>query len=82
MPDILRFEESVGSPGKFEQEARYVPYYWEMGMDGGADDEKWEGDTPIWIFNVTPEDKAMFPELKNRKKVGILEDDQGFVREW
>ena len=73
---------SIERLGKFEGEGNYVPYYWEIGLDGGADDEIYSGDTPIWVFNVSPEDKAMFPELKGRKRIKLWENEQGFVSEW
>jgi len=58
-------------PGKFEGSPAYVPYFWDIGMDGGADDEEWDGDTPIWVFHITPEDRAMFPELGKQRTVEV-----------
>jgi len=31
-------------------------------------------------FQVTAEDRAIFPELKGKRWVWLVEDDQGFVR--
>lgn len=67
----------VKRPGKFEGEAPYVPYFWEVGMDGMADDD----DGEILKFVVTEEDRQMFPELRGRKRVRLRETDQGFVVE-
>lgn len=64
-------------PGKFEGEARYVPYYWDIGLEGCADRD--DGNT--WGFNVSKEDKIAFPELKRRRTVKLIEDNLGFVRE-
>ena len=70
--------ERVASPGKFEGEMAYVPYFWEKGLDGWADAEADNGD---FIFVVMPEDYAEFPELRGKKGVRLHEDEQGFVRE-
>ena len=79
MVDVSEYEDRVSRPGKFEGESGYVPYYWENGM---ADDEIYSGDTPIWVFKVTPEDRAMFPELGRRKVIKLWESNDGFVQEW
>lgn len=69
--------EAVKGPGKFEGERPYVAYYWEMYLNGCADGD----DDEILSFNVTPEDTAIFPELKDRNVIKIVETDQGFVCE-
>ena len=67
----------VKQPGKFENEPCYVPYFWEMFLDGMADRD----DGGILTFYVTKEDKAIFPELARRKAVKLYERDDGFVIE-
>ncbi len=74
---IKECEEHVEGPGKFEGEARYVPYFWDVYMDGGADDD----DGTVLTFNVSDEDKKLFPELRGRKRVKLMEQDSGFVVE-
>jgi len=74
---VREYEATVKRPGKFEGEARYVPYYWDVFMEGGAD----EDDGEVLTFNVSTEDKKMFPELKRRKRVRLEETGQGFVVE-
>lgn len=69
--------EDVTRPGKFEGEAVYVPYFWEAYLDGFADRD----DGRTIGFNVSAEDKAIFPELRGRKTVRLVEDGAGFVRE-
>ena len=69
--------EEVTSPGKFQGEAIYVPFYWDIYLDGGADRD----DGEILGFDVTTGDKGNFPELRRRKTVKLIEDEQGFVRE-
>ncbi len=75
----LRLEciEDVLRPGKFEGEAPYVPYFWDIYLNGGADRD----DGGTLGFDVLAEDKAIFPELKRRRTVRLVETDQGFVCE-
>jgi hypothetical protein len=67
----------VSGPGKFEQCARYVPYYWDIFLNGGADRDNGR----ILGFDITRADRLAFPELKRRRTVKLIEDDQGFVCE-
>lgn len=67
----------VRAPGKFEGEMLYVPYYWDAYLNGCADRD----DGRTLGFDVTVEDKAMFPELRRRRTVRLVEDGQGFVVE-
>ena len=67
----------VSRPGKFQGEAPYVPYFWEAYLDGMADRD--DGDT--LGFDVTAEDKRLFPELKRRRTVNLHETNNGFVIE-
>lgn len=65
----------VSRAGKFEGEPIYTPYYWEALMDGMADQTDDDAD----YFDVTDEDRELFPELAGAKRVAIHEDDNGFV---
>lgn len=65
----------ITTPGKFEDQLVYVPYFWEMYLDGGAD----EDDGEILTFTVTAADVTEFPELRDVKVVRMYETDQGFV---
>jgi len=71
------YEMAVGSPGKFEGEAPYVPYFWEKMLDGCEDDD----DGFVVTFEVTPGDIAIFPELKEGAFIYLAEGDNGFVTE-
>ena len=79
--DILKNYEIINgmilSPGKFEGEMLYVPYYWDLFLNGGADSDNGK----VLTFNVSDEDKVQFPELKKRKKVRLMEREDGFVVE-
>jgi hypothetical protein len=65
------------SPGKFEGEMVYVPHYWDVFLNGFADRENGN----VLGFDVTPEDKIQFPELKRRRTVKLCERSDGFVCE-
>jgi hypothetical protein len=64
-------------PGKFEGCAPYVSYFWAIGLEGCADRD--DGET--YGFDVTNEDRALFPELKGRRTVRLMERGDGFVVE-
>jgi hypothetical protein len=65
----------ITSPGKFEGEMLYVPYFWDAYLNGLVDDD----DGGVLTFLVDGEDRAMFPELGNATKVHLESDDAGFV---
>ena len=67
----------IRSPGKFEGEMIYVPFYWDVFMNGLADRDNGR----VLGFNVSPDDKKMFPELRRRRTVRLIERDDGFVVE-
>lgn len=69
---------TINTPGKFEGEMLYVPYFWDMVMDGGGDTQ-YDGDTPIDYFEVTTDDIRLFPELDGTKRIAVWESDSGFV---
>jgi hypothetical protein len=71
-------EKAVQRPGKFEGESRYVPYFW-TAYDG--DYEQYKYGYYIACYKVRPEDKVLFPELKRRKVIKLIETNDGFVEE-
>jgi len=70
-------EGRIRNPGKFEGERAYVPYFWNAFLEGGADQDNGE----VLVFRVTAEDKVLFPELRRRRVVKLIEDGNGFVCE-
>lgn len=76
-PRRAKYEEQVRHPGKFEGENPWVPYFWEQYLDGGADDD----DGRVLTFRVSADDVRLFPELARRKRVRLMERDDGFVVE-
>ena len=87
MTDRPTFEENgytiyadsltIADPGKFEGEPRYVLHFWDIYLDGGAD----EDDGQVLEFYVSLEDRAQFPELGQQSTVKLVETEQGFVIE-
>jgi len=72
-------EGIIKSPGKFEGEMIYMPYFFGVFMEGGADGEDERGRITV---SVSKEDRLIFPELgKTRKHVIFNVDDYGFVNE-
>ena len=67
----------ITSPGQFEGEMVYVPFYWNAYLDGGADSD----DGEVLTFEITPEERHQFPELANRRTIRIYQRDDGFVCE-
>jgi hypothetical protein len=65
------------SPGKFENEPLYVPYFWDAYLNGFADDD----DGEVLTFIVNQDDRNEFPELANIRQVRLASTDDGFVGE-
>jgi len=69
----------IRSPGKFEGERVYVPYFYELFLDGCAEDD---GD--VLRFVIAEEDMTEFPELtadgyKVDDPLALRMRDDGFV---
>lgn len=63
----------ITSPGKFEAEPVYVPYFWEFIKEGEE-----LGDDGLQL-EISNEDIAEFPELTGYKYIILWESDAGFV---
>lgn len=70
-------ESDVKRPGKMEGNASYVPYFWDHYLDGGADDDE----RGVLRFDVTNEDRLIFPDLNGVDSVYLYEDEQGSVND-
>jgi len=68
----------ITNPGQFEGERIYVPHFWDAYLRGFTDRD----DGCILGFDVSENDRAEFPELKNRRTVKLYQRDDGFVREY
>jgi hypothetical protein len=70
----------ICSPGKFESEAIFTPYFWDMAGDGGADILYWADGAIQYLLEINNDDRASWPEIASDTVAVILaESDQGFV---
>lgn len=68
----------ICSPGKFEGEMLYVPFFWDVFLNGFCNRD----DGEVVSFYLEPEDRVMFPELGKRRRVlKLIERSDGFVCE-
>jgi hypothetical protein len=72
----------ITSPGKFEGQMLYLPFFWDVFLNGFADDDNGNKITIL----ISPEDIKMFPEIIGWRGCGKImvqfrETDQGFVVE-
>lgn len=65
----------IRTPGKFEGEMLYAPYFYAWLIEGFAD----EDDGTTARFDVTMDDILLFPELTGVASVSLFVDDNGFV---
>jgi hypothetical protein len=70
--------ETVSYPGKFEGEAPYVPWAWNVVLDGFGGVEHHDGSMSVC---VTAEDRKTFTTLKGRRSVQLVARSNGFVVE-
>ena len=71
----------IKSPGKFEGEPIYVPYFYSLMLEGASENFDYfpDGSTQD-TFTIIEEDIIAFPELKGAKEVIIIEDTaEGFI---
>ena len=78
MEHILKIDDDkiIISPGKFEGEKYYVPYYYDLYLDGAYDEIT---DDEEIHFKIDEDDKEMFPELLHVDSLYLFQDDQGFI---
>lgn len=71
----------ITSPGKFEGEPLYVPYFWDMGINGSYERiEIDETDGKAWLtYFVYNTDIDEFPELHGVSVVYLHGTEQGFI---
>lgn len=65
----------IRTPGKFEGEMLYVPFYWDSGLMGCASHDV----NGVWFFEILTDEKQMFPELADYYGIALEESDSGFV---
>ncbi len=71
----LTAQKTIKNPGKFEGEMYYIPIFYEMALDGMADEDTETG----WIFDLVNDDFKKYPELKGYDRLELTTDTNGFV---
>lgn len=71
----------ICDPGKFEGEPIYVPYLWEIVLDGGGEpvDDPDRPDATMDLIILSDDDKQCYPELSEFDTALLWADDNGFV---
>lgn len=72
----------IRNPGKFEGEPIYLPYFYEMMLEGCVDETLGDGETEntIDILKLTPSERAEFPEIDaDSVAIALEHTEQGFV---
>jgi len=65
----------IRSPGRFEGEPTYAPYFYDATLNGEGDTDESE----VTTFEINETDRKLFPELKDVKTIYLWQSDQGFV---
>jgi len=70
----------IRSPGKFEGCPAYALHYWDMSMNGMADETDDCDGVLVDVFDVTEDDRKLYPEIgEDAHAIRLWEDDYGFV---
>ena len=69
----------ITSPGKFEGEMYYVPYYYDLWLQGSYDRDYTEDNILYTVFILSIEDCKLFPELCDDYILEVWQTEQGFV---
>lgn len=68
----------ITSSGQFEGEMIWVPFYWNIFLEGNADRDNGR----VLGFDVSAADRQAFPEMPKRKRtIRLYQRDDGFVCE-
>ena len=69
----------IRNPGKFEGECVWVPYYWDLALNGEGEDELDENEEIATTKFVVDSEEAEAFGLECGATVELFEDPQGFV---
>jgi len=69
----------IVSPGKFEGEPEYTPYFWGMVLDGAGTYFYDEYENLYAYLEIEQEDISLYPKLEGKKYIILFEDHIGFV---
>lgn len=70
----------IRSLGKFEDEHLSTAYYWNMSMDGCAEELSYEDGSPtVYILEIEPDERGAFGFANDATHFAMTESDNGFV---
>lgn len=70
----------MSGPGKFEGEPEWVESLWNLGLEGGADEDVEVDGVSYFLFELTDEDRGLIPSLPaDLTSVALFEREDGFV---
>jgi hypothetical protein len=70
----------IKSPGKFEAESAWVPYFWEETMHGTCDQLDYPDGNTLYVVAIDDETRTEWPEIGADIVAAVLEEsDTGFV---
>jgi len=73
----------IKDPGKFEGCNNWIPYYYEIDLNGGADFEYIDENGVFYsIFHVLDEDRKKHNIPANIEAVVFYESDDGFIMDY
>lgn len=76
-------QKTIRSPGKFQGEPVYAPYFYNLILDGCQDDTldedpRYPQSEVVDVFDVTSLDTDLWPQLRGVDRLYCFTDDQGF----
>jgi hypothetical protein len=70
----------IRNPGRYEGEIYYIPIYWEMVLDGSADNEYIDDNNNlIAVFHIGRDDINSYPELSDTLRLELWQSEDGFI---
>lgn len=69
----------ITSPGKFEGEPVYAPYFYDLLGKGEADNVRDSEGVDVFTFFIQDPDTREFSELRDADSVDLWENGDGFV---
>jgi hypothetical protein len=70
----------IRSPGKFESEFAWAPYFWDQTLDGCSDELTYPNGVTVYAVEIDETDRAEWPEIGADIVAALLEEsDNGFV---
>jgi hypothetical protein len=72
-------DNRIVDPGKFEQQQRFVPLFYELMLDGAGYVLDWPDGTSTSFVAIYEGDRSLYPELEGFAYVALEETAQGFL---